>query len=429
MIYKSFVGADKIENYQHYGYKSQQFVYTDFLITGSGMYTIYATLHPELSMSNFNPNNPNFISKAMYNKIATQYEMNELFTNPIISDIVLPPNDSSIVGYRMISLSHDVIGDGIKPESIRLTINVSGSGLEPYDGGVIHLFDDGNNNIYTMDAFKILYESDFYNSVSEWIPLDKQKSSISLDSNNGALRLNVNATGSTNQGLKIPDEFIANLNTSSSMILSFECMATGDFVGKQINSNIGSPVLLSGMTTASLDNMWQRNVYYFNSGSAAYSFNLNFSGSTINNGTFSIKDVTMYYANGTASADSIYVGNVSYESGMICLYDKVGQIPYGDYFDKYNSIVDFKSTVLCSENNYIINIHPGEFNKSNNPTSATFDNETGISDDTFNNEYPTFISCIGLYNDVNELLAIAKVPYPLEKSKKFHTTFVVKLNY
>ena len=74
-------------------------------------------------------------------------------------------------------------------------------------------------------------------------------------------------------------------------------------------------------------------------------------------------------------------------------------------------------------------VQDSEFNMSQNPTilqsGSTADMpvpKTFISD----GNWDPYITTIGLYNDVNELLAIGKLGRPIRKVETYDQTFIVK---
>jgi hypothetical protein len=70
----------------------------------------------------------------------------------------------------------------------------------------------------------------------------------------------------------------------------------------------------------------------------------------------------------------------------------------------------------------------GEFNYSSNPSFIS--GSTGaILYDLFINNPSTYITTIGLYNDSNELLAVAKLSKPLKKDFTKEALVRVKLDF
>lgn len=104
-------------------------------------------------------------------------------------------------------------------------------------------------------------------------------------------------------------------------------------------------------------------------------------------------------------------------------------------FDTPITAIDFqfKLTYDEFESIYFLNIGQDDFNYTNNPScfSADFYDTNSklygkkFKYDSFKSTPVTYITTIGLYNDNRELLAIAKLPYPLKKD--FSTRYLLKI--
>ena len=82
---------------------------------------------------------------------------------------------------------------------------------------------------------------------------------------------------------------------------------------------------------------------------------------------------------------------------------------------------------------YFVRVYNNDFNYSNNPTyvsSSTDLTQTGkLANTSFQYEPVSYITSIGLYNDQRELLAVAKLSQPLQKSYTGELSITVKLEY
>lgn len=107
----------------------------------------------------------------------------------------------------------------------------------------------------------------------------------------------------------------------------------------------------------------------------------------------------------------------------------------------YNAIVNcesnmhLRSTELVPSRQYFIRVKNQEFNYSNNPTfvktydsNATSTDEGKIRFPDFYNDPKVYITTVGLYNDENELVAVAKLSQPFQKSFDNEALIKVKLN-
>ena len=112
------------------------------------------------------------------------------------------------------------------------------------------------------------------------------------------------------------------------------------------------------------------------------------------------------------------------------------------YYDQYNWHGLYRSMVLgaqdnaftarsaeiISSNHYFLRLNNKEFNYSNNPSFATGSNGQ-LSNQDFENDPKVFVTTVGLYNDSNELLAVAKLSRPLEKSFSKEALLRVRLDF
>jgi hypothetical protein len=92
--------------------------------------------------------------------------------------------------------------------------------------------------------------------------------------------------------------------------------------------------------------------------------------------------------------------------------------------------VDFqaRSAEIISSTHYFLRLNNKEFNYSNNPTFATGSNGQ-ITNTDFEKDPHVFVTTVGLYNDSNELLAVAKTSRPLEKAFSKEALLRVRLDF
>lgn len=90
---------------------------------------------------------------------------------------------------------------------------------------------------------------------------------------------------------------------------------------------------------------------------------------------------------------------------------------------------DFQArrTENVSTSHYFVRVQNREFNFSNNPTFA--DATGSFSQATFQIDPKVYITTIGLYNDSNELLAVAKTSQPIRKTFDSEALIKVKLDF
>lgn len=122
--------------------------------------------------------------------------------------------------------------------------------------------------------------------------------------------------------------------------------------------------------------------------------------------------------------DKVIVGNIIYTHGIIILTNnKVAQaINQQDAFE-----LEWKSNLPIYTKNYVCKIKNSELNHTLNRT--TFSTDLGeVSQNINTKSFTPYFTTIGLYNDVNELIAVAKTSQPIPKSKFTNMTVNIKID-
>jgi hypothetical protein len=87
-----------------------------------------------------------------------------------------------------------------------------------------------------------------------------------------------------------------------------------------------------------------------------------------------------------------------------------------------------RRTENVSTSHYFVRANNREFNFSNNPTFVS--GSTGaFAQSLFEKDPHVYITTVGLYDDANELLAVAKTSKPIEKSFDKEVAIKVKLDF
>jgi hypothetical protein len=87
-----------------------------------------------------------------------------------------------------------------------------------------------------------------------------------------------------------------------------------------------------------------------------------------------------------------------------------------------------RSAETISSTHYFVRLRNKEYNYSNNPTFFNPDNGTLIQAD-FRNNPRVYVTTVGLYNEQNELLAVAKLSKPVPKSFDEEVLLRVRLDF
>jgi len=165
----------------------------------------------------------------------------------------------------------------------------------------------------------------------------------------------------------------------------------------------------------------------------------------ISNNIFDLTDD----GNGNIFHNSIKCGDIIYEHGMIIFtvntigsYSGYGYMSYGtgSYGEGlvtiFNSIISgsnitcsFQSTTTIYESQYKCTIRQNEFNFSQNPTLISGSSNSGkLYDFATGSYFDPYVTTVGLYNNNQELLAVAKLAQPLPISSVTDTNIIINLD-
>jgi hypothetical protein len=139
-----------------------------------------------------------------------------------------------------------------------------------------------------------------------------------------------------------------------------------------------------------------------------------------------------------AAAFGSVVGNVTFSTGSGHSETATLAGGEGTTFNAYNQArllsaiqggadFDARRTENVSTQHFFVRATNREFNYSNNPTYV--DVNGNFTEPTFETDPRTFITTIGLYNDSNELVAVAKTSQPVAKSFDKEVLVKVKLSF
>lgn len=124
----------------------------------------------------------------------------------------------------------------------------------------------------------------------------------------------------------------------------------------------------------------------------------------------------------SASFNTVTGSNINGDNSMKLFKSISGSAVIGSGFTA--RAVDIKQ-----QDFYFVRVNNSDFNYSTNPTYVTSDGTGQISNTRFINEPVTYITSIGLYNSGGDLLAVAKLSKPLQKSFNSELSITVKLEY
>lgn len=118
------------------------------------------------------------------------------------------------------------------------------------------------------------------------------------------------------------------------------------------------------------------------------------------------------------------IGNIIYTHGQIVLANDVIARYYNNYID---GEVKWKSTHPIYTYNFHCKLKESEFTHTLNPSAISGSNGD-VADNVAGEEFSPYITTVGLYNDANELIAIAKTGQPIPIPKDSDMTIVAKID-
>ena len=127
---------------------------------------------------------------------------------------------------------------------------------------------------------------------------------------------------------------------------------------------------------------------------------------------------------GNIISSSTHAGNIIYESGII-IFTGTGS-GVGTTFSTPS--ISFQSSITLYETQYKCTIRANEYNYSLNPSLLKSGSLNTYKDFVTGSSFSPFVTTIGLYNENQELLAVAKLAQPLPTSQTTDTTILINID-
>lgn len=118
------------------------------------------------------------------------------------------------------------------------------------------------------------------------------------------------------------------------------------------------------------------------------------------------------------------VGDIIYSHGQAIITDRDIASHYSSYLAP---VVEWKASQPIYTYNIQCRVKDSEMNFTYNRTAVSGSNGTMTSNIT-GSEFTPYVTTVGLYNDANELIALAKLGKPIPKSQNSDMTFEIKLD-
>ena len=170
-----------------------------------------------------------------------------------------------------------------------------------------------------------------------------------------------------------------------------------------------------------------------------YTFELNYTGSygisgirqLVDDGEGNVIDPTITPIPGKVTN---IMGQIFYSQGMVVLTDSdwdtfstiVAESESG-FKELINVGINFSSSLTIHENQYKCTILENEFGVSTNPSllSSSFEGDLNYYSWATASYFEPYVTCVGLYNEAQQLVAVGKLSFPLPVSKFTDTTVIV----
>jgi len=125
--------------------------------------------------------------------------------------------------------------------------------------------------------------------------------------------------------------------------------------------------------------------------------------------------------------DSTKCGNIIYSHGLAIITTSSFVSDLSSFINSSNTTCSFSSSLTLFETQYKCNIKENEFNFSQNPSiiSGSNGNLYGYATSSY---FDPYITTVGLYNENQDLIAVAKLSQPLPSSRTTDTNIIINLD-
>jgi hypothetical protein len=134
-----------------------------------------------------------------------------------------------------------------------------------------------------------------------------------------------------------------------------------------------------------------------------------------------------YFASSSLPAGLTHIGNIFYAHGLVVITDNVAVNDFNIPLT-YDISIIFQNEHIIYENEVHCIVRESDFNLTYNPTIVTGNYFTTgvVRDFATGSNFQPYVTSIGLYNDENDLLMVAKLAKPIVLSSDTDMTFVVR---
>jgi len=127
---------------------------------------------------------------------------------------------------------------------------------------------------------------------------------------------------------------------------------------------------------------------------------------------------------GNLKTGSVIVGNIYYPQGIVTMLD---QTYIASFAGSTNVTCSFSSSYTIYETQYKCTFRENEFNYTLNPTLQS-DTSGSLYSYTTSSQWSPYVTTVGLYDEMQNLLAVGKLSQPLPTSATTDTTILVNID-
>jgi hypothetical protein len=245
-----------------------------------------------------------------------------------------------------------------------------------------------------------------------------QSYTSSLDT--GSIMFNVNTYESASS--QRPTASYFNYNTNPLLIKQFPSGSSDTIGVLSINQDIyGSKILPTSFQISQSSGIGLLRLIKDDGNGNLYEI------STAQNQYVDLNWVTINYINSGSIPDPgiSFIGNIFYAHGIVVLNDYKNFIIEGG--EGTDATISFQNEHIIYENEVRCIVKESDYNLTYNPTLVTGNYESGsLRGFATSASFQPYATTIGLYNDDNDLLMVAKLGKPIVLSSDTDMTFIVK---
>ena len=136
-------------------------------------------------------------------------------------------------------------------------------------------------------------------------------------------------------------------------------------------------------------------------------------------------------SNFSLSSSVNYVGNIFYELGVFTIVETGSFDGTNNYSDvtSGNFSINYKGVHDLTTYEYVCTALPNELNQTQNMSIFNPNGQGKLKDHLTGSLFPTYVTEVGLYDESDDLVGIAKLSKPVPKSRKIPMRFFVRMDY